>query len=402
MKMLEYQNLSESLDFGRKSDKQERIEYSVTEESQMSVLRCPRCGSKAVYLEEKKAFFCEHCDSFIWTIVNCPGCTLTIRVASRVRPYRLECPGCGSQLTLSANDQLSASPQTPAPMGQLPQNLACSHCGSAVERDWWFCPVCSTKLWIAQIALRLKKCPDCSSPVEPEWHFCVFCKKEIRRSSEEEKAACIRETPRSKAAKPERSQALRQGPQFKQEDDSAGILEELGSTVNVQCPEPVKPDLQELPDINDGELELLNEADNEACFCPKCNQPVPDNASCCPNCGVEFEMGEVQSLPGKDGELEELEDLEDLDLLLDDEGLCEDLDAEELVDIDDLDLLEDLEEGLCPGCGKEVEREWVICRHCLEDLGKKKGTSVFCPVCGRKLNSRSKVCPYCLTDIPLH
>jgi len=40
-------------------------------------------------------------------------------------------------------------------------------------------------------------------------------------------------------------------------------------------------------DLFDGLSEELDEEDVEE-FCPECNQPVPANASKCPNCGVEF------------------------------------------------------------------------------------------------------------------
>ncbi|WP_105617019.1 zinc ribbon domain-containing protein [Vallitalea okinawensis] len=43
----------------------------------------------------------------------------------------------------------------------------------------------------------------------------------------------------------------------------------------------------------------------------------------------------------------------------------------------------------CLGCGKSIERDYVMCPHCGHSLKQK------CPNCDKHVNEEWKVCPYC-------
>ena len=68
-------------------------------------------------------------------------------------------------------------------------------------------------------------------------------------------------------------------------DDFTDDLEELEDLEEL---DGGKDTLEELSDDSGDGLEELSE-ESEASECPVCNQPVPDDAAKCPNCGVEFE-----------------------------------------------------------------------------------------------------------------
>jgi hypothetical protein len=58
-------------------------------------------------------------------------------------------------------------------------------------------------------------------------------------------------------------------------------------------------------------------------------------------------------------------------------------------------LLSQIEEQiLCPGCGSQVEPDWIICAHCHTRLRKP------CRTCGKLLELPWQVCPYCSATDP--
>ncbi len=58
-------------------------------------------------------------------------------------------------------------------------------------------------------------------------------------------------------------------------------------------------------------------------------------------------------------------------------------------------LLSQIEErSLCPGCGSQVDADWVICAHCHTRLRK------TCRNCGKLLELPWQVCPYCSSPAP--
>jgi len=346
----------------------------------MSIFRCPRCKNKAVYLEEQKAFFCEHCDKYIWTIVDCPECQITIRVATRVRPHTVTCPGCGMCITLGIDDTIKAIPAGSSRASRTHQPLLCSHCSNPVESDWWFCPVCACRLWMDDTMGSLGKCTGCGFPVEAQWHHCVFCSKELRKGSQGggSPAPSWRENgPRSL-----------KGPEKKGEE-----LPARSSNDNPHEPEgpgrgePLSVSFDELVDGTDGDMEELPELDEEF-FCPECDQPVSVQATRCPNCSVEFQGDE-----NEDDELDELFGEEEPDDTGDpgEPEVVEDLDPDELEDY--------VERSYCPHCRKVVEEEWLVCRFCTKELRKEEDISTSCPSCGKEIKGLRMICPHCSSDL---
>jgi RNA polymerase subunit RPABC4/transcription elongation factor Spt4 len=58
-------------------------------------------------------------------------------------------------------------------------------------------------------------------------------------------------------------------------------------------------------------------------------------------------------------------------------------------------LLSQIEERtLCPGCGSQVEPDWLICAHCHTRLRK------TCHTCGKMLELPWQICPYCGKSAP--
>ncbi len=47
----------------------------------------------------------------------------------------------------------------------------------------------------------------------------------------------------------------------------------------------------------------------------------------------------------------------------------------------------------CPACARPIERDFLICPHCLKKLKR------ACPSCSRPLRLSWKVCPYCKASI---
>jgi PleD family two-component response regulator len=48
----------------------------------------------------------------------------------------------------------------------------------------------------------------------------------------------------------------------------------------------------------------------------------------------------------------------------------------------------------CPACRQEVDKAFLVCPYCQEDL-----TEDLCPGCGREVDASWSVCPYCRTEI---
>ncbi|RCK74144.1 MAG: hypothetical protein ANABAC_2346 [Anaerolineae bacterium] len=57
-------------------------------------------------------------------------------------------------------------------------------------------------------------------------------------------------------------------------------------------------------------------------------------------------------------------------------------------------LLQSIEEAvLCPGCGRKVEADWMVCPSCHTKLRKQ------CHQCQRLLELSWNICPYCATPV---
>lgn len=57
-------------------------------------------------------------------------------------------------------------------------------------------------------------------------------------------------------------------------------------------------------------------------------------------------------------------------------------------------LLQSIEESvLCPGCGRKVETDWMVCPFCHTKLRKQ------CHQCQRLLELSWNICPYCATPV---
>lgn len=57
-------------------------------------------------------------------------------------------------------------------------------------------------------------------------------------------------------------------------------------------------------------------------------------------------------------------------------------------------LLQSIEESvLCPGCGRKVEADWMVCPSCHTKLRKQ------CHQCQRLLELSWNICPYCATPV---
>jgi RNA polymerase subunit RPABC4/transcription elongation factor Spt4 len=52
------------------------------------------------------------------------------------------------------------------------------------------------------------------------------------------------------------------------------------------------------------------------------------------------------------------------------------------------------EKPLCPGCGRQVEADWIVCANCHIRLKK------LCQHCKRLLELPWNLCPYCGTPVP--
>jgi RNA polymerase subunit RPABC4/transcription elongation factor Spt4 len=58
-------------------------------------------------------------------------------------------------------------------------------------------------------------------------------------------------------------------------------------------------------------------------------------------------------------------------------------------------LLQEIEDSsLCPGCGRRVKDNWVICPNCHTKLKKN------CHQCGKLMDLAWNLCPYCATPAP--
>ncbi len=68
------------------------------------------------------------------------------------------------------------------------------------------------------------------------------------------------------------------------------------------------------------------------------------------------------------------------------------LDEEYQQTLEEEALLQSIEDApLCPGCGRAVERDWIVCPGCHTRLKK------ACLHCGRTLDLAWDLCPFCAT-----
>ncbi len=71
------------------------------------------------------------------------------------------------------------------------------------------------------------------------------------------------------------------------------------------------------------------------------------------------------------------------------------LDEEYQQTLEEEALLQGIEEGsLCPGCGRRIKENWVVCPNCHTKLKKN------CHQCGKLMELPWSLCPYCGTPAP--
>lgn len=58
-------------------------------------------------------------------------------------------------------------------------------------------------------------------------------------------------------------------------------------------------------------------------------------------------------------------------------------------------MLQSIEENMeCPGCGRQIQKEWIVCPNCHTRLKKP------CHRCKHLLELNWSLCPYCATPVP--
>ena len=159
------------------------------------LLKCPTCGLKAVYSEEEKAYVCRHCDRYLWVLIKCPGCRMTVRVTRQDRPYSFSCPKCEMKLTLDTESRLRSAPRRPATVSReherkpdTEESLAkkgpvCQDCKSPLEPHWWSCPFCGYETRTPSEYTTGRVCVNCTLPVEAGWSFCPFCSSVLEKEA---------------------------------------------------------------------------------------------------------------------------------------------------------------------------------------------------------------------------
>ena len=71
------------------------------------------------------------------------------------------------------------------------------------------------------------------------------------------------------------------------------------------------------------------------------------------------------------------------------------IEEEYLQSLEEEALLQSIENSaLCPGCGRRVKDDWIICPSCNTKLKKK------CQSCGKLMELPWNICPYCGTPVP--
>ena len=272
----------------------------------MNILHCQACGNKTSYSEKEKAYLCDNCGKYVGTMVRCPSCKLSIRVATRTRPYSFNCPVCEMELTLDRENRLwSALNKRKTEEEALP--LTCGGCGNGVEAHWWFCPFCAVALKELSEYEAKSSCLNCTLPIEPEWSFCAFCSSP---QAEKDEGRVITEATEKEAVMP----ALSEEELILPPDDRVG--EGLGES------------------------------------------------------GGEFLSAQKRT---------------------------EEVDAEE----GGSEAFEEKKKDVCPGCGKNIEPDWLVCRYCMSKL-KKRDEKMNCPSCGKTIKPGRMICPFCSTDLARH
>ncbi len=71
------------------------------------------------------------------------------------------------------------------------------------------------------------------------------------------------------------------------------------------------------------------------------------------------------------------------------------LDEEYQKSLEEEALLQSLEDmPQCPGCGRSIKEDWIICPNCHTRLKK------HCHQCGKPLELSWNICPYCTAVVP--
>jgi len=78
--------------------------------------------------------------------------------------------GCMLMHAMMDHEEHPHSTQSASAMNAIPAASAkkCSHCGSALEQGFSFCPNCG-------MSLKTLKCEACGQKVDPTWNACAYC-----------------------------------------------------------------------------------------------------------------------------------------------------------------------------------------------------------------------------------
>lgn len=75
------------------------------------------------------------------------------------------------------------------------------------------------------------------------------------------------------------------------------------------------------------------------------------------------------------------------------------IDEERALALEEQALVEqpaEISERPCPTCGREIERDFVVCPYCRTQFAQR------CHACQRSLRLGWRLCPYCATELGLH
>jgi len=230
-------------------------------------------------------------------MVRCPSCKLSIRVATKNRPYSFNCPVCEMELTLDRENRLwGALKKRKTEDEALP--LACDGCGNGVEAHWWFCPFCAATLKKLSEYETKNSCLNCTLPTEPEWSFCAFCSSPQAKKDEE--VVIVEDTEKESETPTASEEELILPP-----DDRAGEVtgKSGGGFLSAQ------EEREEAGADGGGESESEASEEEKNNICPKCGKNIePDWLVCrycmsklkkrdeqmnCPSCGKKIKPGRM-------------------------------------------------------------------------------------------------------------
>ncbi len=356
--------------------------------------------------EARRALLRSEIDDFWYkdepNLSMCPQCGAFIAASSE------SCPVCGVDFEEGDEEEIEDGEEPSASLDEEidghwykdePNLFICPQCSSFVSMGSDKCPFCGVEFeegeeetsgdeerpsveigdedkdgfWYKD-SDGLLVCPVCGGFISKYAEECPICGAEFEEDEEEVLAPEVSEKPLN----PEID-----GHWYRDEPDLF-ICPSCGSLVSLtasQCPNCGV-------EFEEGEEETLEEVtvperapdidghwykEQKGLFlCPECGNLVPEDKPACPRCGVEFEDGE-------EGELPEVEKTEETD------GYWYKTQGSLF---------------MCPECGAFVLSSMENCPSCGADHGEEDEVEVrTCPLCNAFMDPTSEVCPVCGIDI---